>query len=340
MQPPTPSIFRSLARGLAVVVSGGTFLLLAAVLLEYWSSFAAMSAPDALRAALREMAEHVVLPVLALVIPMMLAMHFVMRRALRPLADATDRLNAVSGQDRDIRVDDAHLPAEILPFTTAVNTLLGRLEQSAAQQEAFAADVAHELRTPLAAMLLELDGMEGEQAARLKGDVAAMRRLIDQLMLLAQMDAQEAAATATDDVDLAEIAADVIARTAPVVIAEGRMIELLGDTPVPRIRGRREAIGAALRNLIDNAVRVTPPAGTVQVLLDGSASIRVADGGPGLSEEQLAALVRRTARADHASPHGAGLGLAIVQRIMQVHGGCLRTDPDRRSLILDFAPKA
>lgn len=334
----TPSIFRSLARGLAVVVSGGTILLLAAVLLEYWSSFAAMSAPDALRAALREMAEHVVLPVLALVIPMMLAMHFVMRRALQPLAEATDRLNAVSGQDRNIRVDDAHLPAEILPFTQAVNTMLGRLEQSAAQQEAFAADVAHELRTPLAAMMLELDGMQGPEAVRLKGDVAAMRRLIDQLMLLAQMDAQEAAATATDDVDLAEIASDIIARTAPVVIAAGRVIELVCDERPARLRGRREAIGAALRNLIDNAVRVTPAAGTVRVILDGSASIRVADGGPGLSPVQLEQLVRRSARADHASPDGAGLGLAIVQRIMQVHGGTIRTDPSSSSLILDFHP--
>jgi signal transduction histidine kinase len=336
MERPTPSIFRSLARGLAVVVTGGTFLLLGAVLLEYWSSFAAMSAPDALRSALREMAEHVVLPVLALAIPMMLAMHFVMRRALQPLAEATDRLNAVSGQDRNIRVDDAHLPAEILPFTTAVNTLLGRLEQSAAQQEAFAADFAHELRTPLAAMMLELDGMEGEPAARLKGDVAAMRRLIDQLMLLAQMDAQEAAATATDDVDLTQLASDVIARIAPTVIASGRMIELVSDGQPPSLRGRREAIGAALRNLIDNAVRVTPPAGTVRVILDGSAVIRVSDGGPGLSEEQLERMIRRTARADHASPDGAGLGLAIVHRIMQVHRGSIRTDPASSSLILDF----
>ncbi|WP_040370986.1 HAMP domain-containing sensor histidine kinase [Blastomonas sp. AAP53] len=333
-----PSIFRSLARGLALVVSGGTILLLAAVLLEYWSSFAAMPAPDALRAALREMAEHVVLPVLALAIPMMLAIHFVMRRALQPLSDATERLNAVSGQDRNIRVDDAHLPAEILPFTTAVNTLLGRLEQSAAHQEAFAADVAHELRTPLAAMMLELDGMKGPEAARLKGDVAAMRRLIDQLMLLAQMDAQQAALTATDDVDLAELASDVIARIAPGVIASGRMIELVCDTLPPLVRGRREAIGAALRNLIDNAVRVTPPAGTVRVMLDGSPAIRVADGGPGLSSDQLDRLVQRSARADHASPDGAGLGLAIVHRIMEVHGGTIRTDPGRSSLILDFCP--
>lgn len=332
----TPSMFRSLARGLAVVVSGGTILLLAAVLLEYWSSFAAMSGSDALRAALREMAEHVVLPVLALVVPMMLAIHFVMRRALQPLADATERLHAVSGQDRNIRVDDAHLPAEILPFTNAVNMMLGRLEQSAARQEAFAADVAHELRTPLAAMMLELDGMEGDQAARLKGDVAAMRRLIDQLMLLAQMDAQEAAATATDNVDLAELASDVIARAAPFVIASGRMIELVSTGQSPVVHGRREAIGAALRNLIENAVRVTPPAGTVRVVVDDSPSLRVADGGSGLLEDQLDRLIQRTARADHASPDGAGLGLAIVHRIMQVHGGSIRTDPATSSLILDF----
>lgn len=332
-----PSIFQSLATGLAFVGLGGTVLLLAAVMIEYRISFADMAATDALRAALHEMGEHVVLPVIALVLPMTLSALYVMRRAFQPLSDATARLNAISGQDRNIRIDEHTLPAEVLPFTAAVNTLLGRLEQSAQQQEAFAADVAHELRTPLAAMMLELDGMDDPAAERLKGDVAAMRRLIDQLMLLAQMDAQEAAATATDSVNLAELASDVVARCAPGVIAAGRMIELASDGAPALVRGRREAIAAALRNLIDNAVRVTPPAGTVHVVLDGSAMIRVTDGGPGLSAEQLGLLARRNRRADHASPDGAGLGLAIVERIMQVHGGKIRTDPDTSTLILDFS---
>lgn len=337
MRQSPPSIFQSLTRGLALVGLGGTVLLLIAVMIEYRISFADMAAEDALRAALREMGEHVVLPVIVLFMPMTLAALHVMRRAFKPLGNATARLNAISGEDRNIRIDDASLPAEILPFTAAVNTLLGRLEQSALQQEAFAADVAHELRTPLAAMMLELDGMNDPAAERLKGDVAAMRRLIDQLMLLAQMDAQEAAATATDQVILADLASDVVARCAPAVIGAGRMIELVSSGASAVVRGRREAIAAALRNLIDNAVRVTPPAGTVHVVLDGSAMIRVIDGGPGLSAEQLGLLVKRNRRADHASPDGAGLGLAIVERIMQVHGGTIRTDPDNSTLILDFS---
>ena len=331
------SIFKSLARGLAVVGLGGTVFLLVAVLIEYRISFAEMATANALEAALHEMVEHVLLPVVALVVPMMAAALFVMRRAFKPLTDATEQLNAITGRDRNIRIDDHKLPTEVRPFTVAVNTLLGRLEQSALHQEAFAADVAHELRTPLAAMVLELDGMTDPAAARLKGDVAAMRRLIDQLMLLAQMDAQEAAATATDDVDLADVASDVVARCAPAVIAQGRTIELVNDGQRLVIRGRREAIAAALRNLIDNAVRVTPNGGTVHVVLDGTPAIRVIDGGPGLSLDQLTQLIQRNRRADYASPDGAGLGLAIVDRIMQVHRGAIRTDPENSALILDFS---
>ncbi|MDZ4277482.1 MAG: ATP-binding protein [Erythrobacter sp.] len=311
--------------------------LLVAVLIEYRISFAEMATANALEAALHEMVEHVLLPVVALVVPMTAAALFVMRRAFKPLTDATEQLNAITGRDRNIRIDDHKLPTEVRPFTVAVNTLLGRLEQSALHQEAFAADVAHELRTPLAAMVLELDGMTDPAAARLKGDVAAMRRLIDQLMLLAQMDAQEAAATATDDVDLADVASDVVARCAPAVIAQGRTIELVNDGQRLVIRGRREAIAAALRNLIDNAVRVTPNGGTVHVVLDGTPAIRVIDGGPGLSLDQLTQLIQRNRRADYASPDGAGLGLAIVDRIMQVHRGAIRTDPENSALILDFS---
>ena len=120
------------------------------------------------------------------------------------------------------------------------------------------------------------------------------------------------------------------------MIAQGRTIELVSEGQTLSVRGRREAIAAALRNLIDNAVRVTPCGGTVHVVLDGARAIRVIDGGLGLSQEQLTQMIQRNRRADHASPDGAGLGLAIVDRIMQLHGGAIRTDPDNSALILDF----
>ncbi len=331
------SIFRTLARGLAAVGLSGTLMLLVAVVMQYRLTFADLSTEAALRAALNEMIQHVALPVALLLVPMTIASLWVMRRSFRPLSDAATALDDLTAQDRDIRIDDSALPMEVVPFTQAVNKLLAKLADAAMRHESFAADIAHELRTPLASLMLELDEIDHPAAASMKGDVASMRRLIDQLMLLAQMDAQQAAATSTDAVDLNEVARDVIARSAPPIIADGKSIEFSPSEESAVIHGRREAIAAALRNLIENAVRVTPKGGGILVAVGSGPSLRVADDGPGLSADQLAGLIQRNRRSDNCSPDGAGLGLAIVDRIMLLHGGRVRTEPDARELILDFS---
>lgn len=331
-----PSIFQSLARGLAVVGLAGTIFLLIAVVIEYRLGFAALSTGSALRPALREMIEHVALPVATLLVPMVIASRWVMRRAFHPLSQAAAAMAELTAQDRDIRIDDHALPMEVVPFTQAVNQLLAKLAEAAKRHESFAADIAHELRTPLASLMLELDEIDHPAAVRMKRDVASMRRLIDQLMLLAQMDAQQAAATAIDEVDLDEVARDVVARAAPPIIADGKSIELSPSGQVAVVRGRKEAIAVALRNLIENAVRVTPKGGRILVTVGSGLSLRVADDGPGVSAAQLAGLIVRNRRSEHSSPDGAGLGLAIVDRIMLLHGGTVRTDPEARELILDF----
>ena len=99
---------------------------------------------------------------------------------------------------------------------------------------------------------------------------------------------------------------------------------------------RREAIAAALRNLIENAARVTPAGGTIQVFAGPHALLGVRDEGPGLALERLRDLVQRHRRADRASKGDAGLGLASVDRIMAAHGGTLETDPADRELVLRF----
>lgn len=331
------SMFNTLARGLTVVGFGGTAFLLIAVLIEYRFTFADLSTGEAIRAALKEMIGHVALPVAALLLPMAVASLWVMRRAFRPLSDAAAALEDLTVRDRDIRIDDQALPVEVAPFVQAVNKLLAKLADAATRHESFAADIAHELRTPLSSLMLELDGLDDSAAMRMKGDVAAMCRLIDQLMLLAQMDAQQVAATSTDEVDLNEVARDVVAHAAPSIIAAGKSIELSPSDEVAVVHGRREAIAAALRNLIENAVRVTPKGGGILVAVGSGPSLRVADDGPGLSAEQLVGLILRNRRSDHSSPDGAGLGLAIVDRIMLLHGGRIRTDQDARELILDFS---
>jgi signal transduction histidine kinase len=154
-------------------------------------------------------------------------------------------------------------------------------------------------------------------------------------MLLAQIDAEQAAHLPPTLVDLVEVAADVVAQLAPAALADGKTIELCGEGK-DAILGRREAVAAALRNLIENALRVTPQGVPVVVRADQSGELAVRDGGAGLSPERLDVLVRRLRRADHASTNGAGLGLAIVARIMAAHGGRLVTDPGQRELRLIF----
>ncbi|WOF45004.1 HAMP domain-containing histidine kinase [Sphingopyxis indica] len=330
------SVSRRLARGLGLVGFVGTLLLLAAVVFFYSLTFADLTAGDALMRAVREMLEHVALPVIVLMGPVAFVGMRVIRQAFGPLEEAACAIEAARGHERGFRIDTSHMPAEALPFTDAVNDLLGRLDDAATRQEAFAADVAHELRTPLAVLSLELDRFDHADAVRLKGDVAAMRRLIDQLMLLAQIDAATAAQLAPEPVSLADLAGDVVSYLAPAIIAQGKTIALDPGEGATIVPGRREAIGAALRNLIENAVRATPAGGAVKVRVGPGAVIGVRDEGPGLSSERLRDLVRRHSRADHASRDGAGLGLAIVDRIMTAHGGKLATDPAERELSLRF----
>ncbi|EXS70492.1 MULTISPECIES: sensor histidine kinase [unclassified Sphingobium] len=330
------SVSRRLVRGLGLVGLVGTVLLLAAVAFFYRLSFADLAAGEATSRALNEMLDHVALPVVILMAPVAFVGLRVIRQAFTPLEEAAAEIEAARGHERGFRIDTSRMPSEALPFTDAVNDLLTRLDDAAMRQEAFAADVAHELRTPLAVLSLELDRLDHAEAGRLKGDVAAMRRLIDQLMLLAQIDAATAAQLVPEAVSLTDVATDAVSFMAPGIIATGKTIALETGEQSPIVRGRREAIAAALRNLIENAVRVTPAGGAVHVSVGPGAAIGVRDEGPGLSPDRLRDLVRRHSRADHASKDGAGLGLAIVDRIMAAHGGMLATDSDRRELSLRF----
>lgn len=288
-----------------------------------------------------EIGDHVVLPFLVLLPPMVLAIPWAVRHALAPLGMTARRLDAVSGRDRGFRVEVDGLPTETTPFATAVNDLLRRLDESAERHEAFAADIAHELKTPLAILQLELEAYGDPLAHKIKSDIRAMNRLIEQLLLIAQLDADVAARLAYDAVDLADVARDVVSRHAPLAIADGIGLELqvLG---APKVTGRREAIAAALRNLIENGLRVTPRDQQVTVIVGPGAELRVQDGGPGLTPARLDQVSQRLSRADNASFEGAGLGLAIVNKIMASHSGRLTTVPEARELKLVFvrAPEA
>lgn len=282
-----------------------------------------------------EIGDHVILPMIALLLPMMIATPLMIHNALRPLADAATRIDAASGMDRGIRVGVSGLPPEAVPFVTAVNDLLSRLDEAAARHESFAADVAHELKTPLSILRLAVDRHGGPLAWEIRGELNSMNRLVDQLLLLAQLDAEAAAHAPREEICLARLAEDVASRLAPIAISDNRALALEVEEKAI-ILGRREAVASALSNLVENALRFVPEEAAVTIIVGPGRQVRVRDHGPGISPAELETLKQRHQRSDRASVGGAGLGMAIVSRIMAAHGGSLETDPAMRELKLQF----
>ena len=329
------SVGQRLVLGLSIVGLVGIVALIALVTVQYGFTVDELLHFSSLEYARNELIGHVGFPILLLLVPTTLAARWVIQRAFRPLEAAAHAIEAAP-TERGVRIDDRDMPAEAMPFVAAINSLLGRLDAVAREQEAFAADVAHELRTPLSILSLELDRLDGEQARALKEEVGAMRRLIDQLLLMAQVNVEAAAPLPAQSIGLAALAEDLVARLAPRIIAEGRDIAVETEEGHGAVAGHREAIMAALRNLVENAVRVTPMGGTVTVIAGPGPRLRVRDEGPGLAREDLHRLVQRHERDVFASRDGAGLGLAIAHRIMTAHRGRIVADRQARELTLLF----
>lgn len=293
------------------------------------------SAADGWHGEWLEIGEHVVLPLVLLMVPMFFAAKRVIRTSLAPLASAAARMDAALATDRGFRIALEELPLEAQPFGRALNNLLARLDDVAAQRESFAANIAHELRTPLAILMMELDRLAYPDAVRLKKDVAVMKRLVGQIMMMSQLEAHAVAPIPHVKVSLLDVAMEVTNRFASVAAEQDKYVVLAADGE-PAVHGIRELLIAAVSNLVENGLRVTPKGGSVEISIGPDARIGVKDEGAGLSASELAQLCQRFVRADHASSGGAGLGLAIVERIAEIHGAELVTNTHKKEICLSF----
>ena len=284
---------------------------------------------------LLELVEFVVLPFGLLILCFFFVSRWVIRSALEPLGEATKLIDAVDSNVRGFRVDLHTFPIELQPFASAINNLLARLDRTAEFHEAFASEVAHELKTPLAILLLELERIGTPEVERLKDDVVEMNRLVDQIMLMAQADADLASPLPRSLVSLEAVATRVATRFAPIAASQGKQVEVSLCDP-QMIVGNKEALVVAVGNLVENGLRVTPAGGGIVVEVGPGAMIAVRDGGPGLSPMKLAALSKRFARGDNPSSGGAGLGLAIVAKVVATHRGTLASDPSKSTIVLSF----
>ena len=257
-----------------------------------------------------------------------LLLWFAIERALKPL----DRLASAVGERTPAELaplPSGGWPREVTPLVGALNDLLARLHGALDTQKAFVADAAHELRTPLAAVHLQAELAErarGEPEraaalASLRGGLKRATRVVEQLLSLARQDDARAEAPFAR-VDLAALARDVVGAHAR--IAAAKDVDLGAERlEALAVDGDAAALFALADNLVDNAVRYTPPGGQVDVSVerrDGAPALVVRDDGPGIPPGERAQVFQRFARGSHADAPGSGLGLAIVRRIAERHG--------------------
>ncbi len=214
----------------------------------------------------------------------------------------------------------ADVPAEVRPLVLAVNQALDRLEQGFRAQREFTADAAHELRTPLAVLRARIDTLsDGDTASALRADLENMTHVVNQLLAVAELEANTAGAMET--VDLHGICSEVAASLAPIAIAQKKDIALVGaEAPVP-VRGNAPMLHRAIRNLAENALRHTPEGTSVEIGVSRDGVVSVSDEGPGVPASERELIFRRFWRRDRSRADGAGLGLAIVSRIVEAHAG-------------------
>ncbi len=275
-----------------------------------------------------------VLPLLLIAPFMAAAAWWLTALALRPLQRVAADVRRRDEQSLE-PLPAAGLPDEVAPLVSALNALLQRLGQSLNTQRAFVADAAHELRSPLTALKLQLqllrraDSSEQRLAAidTLAAGIDRAARLVEQLLTLARAE-PGAAAAVLQPLDLSELVREAVADTVPLALAHGTAFELLADAPV-WVLGERAALSALVRNLADNAVRYSPPGARVELRVaadDDAATLQVDDAGPGIPPADRERVFDRFYRRDSGDEGGTGLGLAIVRSVAQRHGATLWLD--------------
>lgn len=246
----------------------------------------------------------------------------IFRRVLRPVVQASEKAEKIGPARTDVRLPVAGMPREIVPLVQAVNQALDRLEQGFRVQREFTADAAHELRTPLTILRTRIDMLSDQTAVEaLRRDIAGMSRIVSQLLDIAEL--ETFVLDPSERVDLQAVCADVVEFLAPLAVAQRKSIGLSGAEGPVWIKGNAEMLSQAVRNVTENAIGHAPEGTTVEVVVDAAGAIAVLDQGPGVPESERELVFRRFWRRDRRRTGGAGLGLSIVQRIIELHEGTI-----------------
>ncbi|MDE2594082.1 MAG: two-component sensor histidine kinase [Burkholderiales bacterium] len=270
---------------------------------------------------------------------LMLVVWWVVSRSLAPVAKVRSQM-ALRKADDLSPISDVGLPEEVRPLIHELNLLFGRVRHAFDAQKSFVADAAHELRSPLAALKIQVQGLQRATddntrelaIKRLTSGIERATHLVDQLLALARQEASLATGVEFDSVDLAQVG--LLALTDTLLAAQTRQIDLgVYRANMALIHGHGEALRVLVRNLLDNSIKYTPVGGTVDLDVTAASDevvLSVEDSGPGIPSSDRERVLDRFYRLSGANPEGSGLGLAIVKAIADMHGATISIDASPR----------
>lgn len=281
----------------------------------------------------RQLLTAMVVPLFAVMAATLLAVLFGVRRGLLPLLEVEAEIASRSASD--LRpFDPERSPAEIRPMLRRLNELFLLLQQASQLQQRFIADAAHQLKTPLAGLRQQVDLAIDDQAAahdpvwlgRVDEATSRIGHLLNQLLAYARAEATDADAIPSENVALDELAEASASDFLDAALL--KQIDLGFDIAPATVPGVRWMLKEALANLVDNAIRYSPPGSVVTVRCgreprSGRPFLEVQDSGPGINAEQRSRVFERFYRIPGTPGDGCGLGLPIVQEIARRHGADL-----------------
>ena len=262
--------------------------------------------------------------------------YFLARKSLAPIASMNSQTQRISAENLSARLDVTNTRDELGHLATTINDLLARLESSFKEQQRFIADASHELRTPLAVLRGETEVALGKtrtvaeyqhSLSLIQEEAESLSRIVEDLFILARQPISTRAALHNERVSLNDAVRDCARAAQVLAIRKGVRLNLENDSPSIAFNGDEELIKRMLLNLLDNAVKYTPPGGEISLALarqNGNAEIVVRDTGMGIAEADQSRVFDRFFRVDKARARamgGAGLGLSIAQWIVEAHGG-------------------
>ncbi len=256
---------------------------------------------------------------------------------LRPVRELAQWVTHIDAQTLETRFAVNGPNDEIKQLADAFNSLLDRLEESLQQQKRFVSDAAHELRTPLATLRTSIEVVHTnpnatltdyrEMSQKLEKTLSRLERLTENLLLLARAEQQ----VTFEEVFLWPLVEDVLSDMKPLAQLKDVRLQLDGNTDI-LVRGDSSLLSSAFRNLIDNAILYNRPGGSVKIHIASEskwAITTIADTGIGIPQEDIASIFDRFYRGREARSlhrNGTGLGLALVDHIVHLHGGEIQVE--------------